>query len=117
MADLVLNRMRFSIFLRRAGEGDREQIYESYEWEHPLLIPTDSVHENPMFDRGARQAGGMTGQLTLRAGDALEFECEIHNDDVDGGLKFANNAHTAEMCIMRGSYAPSFGKAWASENL
>jgi hypothetical protein len=108
--------LRFSIFVRRAGEADRRQIYESYDWEHPLLMPTDSVHENPVFERDARQAGGMTGALTMKAGDALEYECEIRNDDVEQGLKFANAAHTAEMCIMRGNYTPSFGKAWASEN-
>jgi len=56
----------------------------------------------------------MTGELTLQTGDALELECEIRNDDVDEPLTFANEAHTAEMCIMRGNYAPSLGRAWSS---
>jgi hypothetical protein len=106
--------LRFSIFLRRAGEAEATMIYESYDWEHPLLLATDSIHENPTINRDAQQAGGMTGELILNTDDSLEFECEIRNDDVDKPLKFANEAHTAEMCIMRGNYAPSLGRSWSS---
>jgi hypothetical protein len=109
--------LRFTIFLKRAGETDRTQIYESYDWEHPLLLPLDSIHVNSEGNRDAIAAGGMTGQLDMMTGDALEFECEIRNDDVEKPLRFANEAHTAEMCIMRGDYALSFGKAWASYSM
>ena len=105
---------RFSIFLKRAGSEERTQIYEPYDWEHPLLLPLDSVHKNATLDTEHRIAGGMTGMLEIEEGDALEFECEIENDDLDIPLRFANEAHTAEMCIMRGFYAPSMNKAWSS---
>ena len=106
--------LRFSIFLRRAGDAERAMIYESYDWAHPLLLPTDSVHQNPPIAREVQEAGGMSGQLIMHTDDALEYECEIRNDDVDKPLVFANEAHTAEMCIMRGNYAPSMGYAWSS---
>jgi hypothetical protein len=106
--------LRFSVYLRRAGSGERTQIYESYDWEHPLLLALDSVHENQTFDTVRRLPGGMSGALEVAAGDALEFECEIENDDLDVPLRFANEAHTAEMCIVRGFYTPSMNKAWSS---
>ena len=81
---------------------------------HPLLLATDSVHHNPSISREAQQPGGMTGQLVMQTDDALEYECEIRNDDVEKPLVFANEAHSADMCIMRGNYAPSMGHSWSS---
>jgi hypothetical protein len=106
--------LRFSVFLRRAGSDESTQVYESYDWEHPLLLPLDSVHENPSYNRERKTPGGMSGPLDVAEGDTLEFECEIRNDDLDFPLRFANEAHTAEMCILRGFYTPSLNAAWSS---
>jgi hypothetical protein len=51
--------------------------------------------------------------LELKAGDRFEFECEIVNES-SAPLRWANEALTAEMCILRGTYAPSLGRAWSS---
>jgi hypothetical protein len=109
--------LRFSAYLKRNGETERTLIYESYDWEHALLLPLDSIHKNAKINQASSQAGGTTGQLELQKGDALEFECEIRNDDLEAPLKFANEAHTAEMCILRGDYAPSLGRAWSGFSL
>jgi hypothetical protein len=106
--------LRFTTYLKRAGETARSLIYESYDWEHPVLLPLDSLHKNAEVERSTKLGGGMTGTLEMHQGDALEFECEIRNDDVQVPLRFANEAHTAEMCILRGDYTPSLGRAWAS---
>jgi hypothetical protein len=109
--------LRFSAYLRRKGETEGTQIYESYDWKHPLLLPFDSVHDNPVFDRKSKTPGGISGDLELEQGDAIDFECEIQNNDLDTPLHFANQAHTAEMCILRGYYTPSMDSEWSSFSL
>jgi hypothetical protein len=105
---------RFSAFLVRKDQTERELIYESYDWEHPLMLPLDSIHTNGQADRDGMQAGGLTGMLELVKGDVLEWECEIENNDLDAPLMFGNLAHEAEMCILRGEYFPSFGRVWSA---
>lgn len=106
--------LRFSAYLVRAGQSERTRIYESYDWEHPLYIALDSIHENDAGDPDNEVPGGHTGELMLQKGDALEWECEIFNHDLAFPLTFANRANDAEMCILRGNYAPSLGRAWST---
>ena len=101
-------------FTAHKVSGDtRELVYESFDWQEPGVIPLDSAHQNPAPDREAKVTGGRSGMLELKAGDRFEFECEIVNDSA-APLRWANEALTAEMCILRGTYAPSLGRAWSS---
>jgi hypothetical protein len=101
---------RFSAY-KVAANGERALIYETYDWEEPDQLYYDSTHVNPEVDRGAGRAGGATGPLTLEAGDRIDYECEITNT-TDGTLRFANEAYTAEMCNLFGTYTPSMGSTW-----
>jgi hypothetical protein len=101
---------RFSAYKVAAG-GDRSLIYETYDWEEPDQLFFDSTHVNPEADRDAGRAGGATGPLRLEAGDRIDYECEITNT-TEGTLRFANEAYTAEMCNLFGSYTPSVGGTW-----
>jgi hypothetical protein len=92
---------RFSAWRRRGEE--RELIYESYNWGEPANLVYDSVNQNPSPDATKRQDGGWTGQLHVQAGDKLEWECDINNT-LDTPIRFANEAQTAEMCILFGGY-------------
>jgi hypothetical protein len=39
----------------------------------------------------------------LNPGDTLEWECDVNNTS-DAPLRFANEAYTAEMCLLAGAY-------------
>jgi hypothetical protein len=88
-------------------------VYETFDWEHADVFAYDSVHDNPPSDRRTQTPGGHAGLLDLKTGDALVWECEIVNDDLQTPLRWANEALTAEMCILRGNYAPSWGEPWS----
>ena len=92
---------------------ERTLVYESFDWQEPGVIPLDSAHQNPPPNAESKVTGGLSGILELKAGDRFEFECEIVNDS-SAPLRWANEALTAEMCILRGTYAPSLGRAWSS---
>jgi hypothetical protein len=76
----------------------------------------DSVQENAPWNAEMRQAGAFSGIVDLKAGDRIEWECEVLNDSMVT-LRFADAVHTAEMCNMFGYYAPSMGRAWSASNL
>jgi hypothetical protein len=45
----------------------------------------------------------MSGLQYVENGDTLEWECEVNNT-TDAPLRFANEAYTAEMCLLGGVY-------------
>jgi hypothetical protein len=57
-----------------------------------------------------------SGILHMQPGDAISWECDVTNNNVPGGIKFANAVYTGEMCNMFGLYAPSFGMPWSATN-
>ncbi|HMJ11671.1 MAG TPA: hypothetical protein VK524_09680 [Polyangiaceae bacterium] len=95
------NTERFTAWRHRADQT--ELLYESYNWAEPADLLYDSVNENPAPEAQVGRDGGYTGQLSVQAGDVLEWECHVNNK-LDHNLRFANEAYTADMCILFGGY-------------
>jgi hypothetical protein len=104
---------RFSAWKVSSG-GERQLVYEAYDWEDPGNLSYNSVYKNGTPDPVARTPGGYTGILEFSPGDRVEWECEIKNDS-EGVLNFANEVYTAEMCNLFGSHTPGTG-GWVSVN-
>jgi hypothetical protein len=56
---------------------------------------------NPALNMTAKIDGGFSGIVDLKAGDVVEFECDIVND-TDTIFLGANEAENDEMCILIG---------------
>jgi hypothetical protein len=80
-----------------------ELIYQSFDWAEPDVLIYNSVVQNSAPDAAALRDGGATGLLYLEPGDRLEWACNVNNT-LDTPLNFANEAYTAEMCLLGGSY-------------
>ena len=91
--------------------GNRNLVYETYNWSEPAAMLYDSVHENGTPDAATYTDGGHSGILNINPGDTIEYECEMNNT-TDQTLRFGNQTYTAEMCLLFGSYAPSQGGPW-----
>lgn len=83
--------------------GDKQQIYKSFNWEEPLDLTLNTVVKNPAVDEAAKRDGGISGTYLLQPGDKVEWECAVNNT-TPNPLRFANEAFTAEMCMLVGSY-------------
>ena len=92
---------RFSAWRTRGGKSDL--FYEVFDWHDTPTIAYDSATENAEPDRELLSPGGMSGQLDIKAGDVIEWECEIDNT-TDGTLRIGNYVQTAEMCNLFGTY-------------
>jgi hypothetical protein len=78
-----------------------------------------STAVNPINDPAAHTSGvgpNANGALYMKPGDTIDWECEVHNNDVSASspspynasaIKFANAVYSGEMCNMFGMYAPS----------
>jgi len=91
----------FTVYRIRGAE--RELVYQSFDWAEPDILTFNSVVENPLPNPAAKSDGGMTGPFVLQPGDQLEWSCDVNNT-TDAALRFANEAYTAEMCLLAGSY-------------
>jgi hypothetical protein len=91
------NNVRFSTWRVRGGQ--RDLIYEAYDWEEPLVLEYASNVTNRAPDRAMGIEGGWNGILDFQTGDTLEWECHIINQ-TNGVLAFTNNTFTGEMCIV-----------------
>jgi hypothetical protein len=110
------NTVRFSAW-KTSATGERVLIYESYDYQHPGFTYFNSQDINPVPDSTTRQYGGThNGALYMKAGDKIEWECEVDNQ-TNVTLRFANGVYDAEMCNMFGTYAPSMGAPWACYNM
>ncbi|HVW27419.1 MAG TPA: hypothetical protein VHC69_18775 [Polyangiaceae bacterium] len=103
-----------SVWLSHAS-GDKELIYETYNWSDPLIASYDSAHVNPKPGLSSNSDGAPSGDLILQAGDSVSWECDVDNT-TGASLKFADLAYTAEMCNVFGFFAPGTGGEWASFN-
>jgi hypothetical protein len=90
-------------------------IYESYDYHEPGEMNFNTVTMNSPPDATTKKAGGVSGTLNLLAGERLQWECHVINDST-ATLTFANEVFTGEMCNLFGTYAPSTGSAWISQN-
>jgi hypothetical protein len=103
----------FSAWVVRGGK--EEVIYQSFDWFDEPTFQYNSEVKNPALNTAERQDAAHTGILELKAGDELHFNCHIEYTDQrameekspvtpaqNGPLRFANEAFTAEMCILFG---------------
>jgi hypothetical protein len=93
------NNVRFSIWRERSGQ--RDLVYQGYDWEDPMVLDYSSTVMNPTPDTGPEVEGGWSGILDVKTGDKLSWECHIINK-TQGTLRFTNNTYTGEMCILDG---------------
>jgi hypothetical protein len=89
-------------------DGQREKIYETFDWEEPLNTRFDSVNDNPEMNPAARTDNAVSGTLWVHPGETIEWECEMYNS-LDTVLRFGNGAYDAEMCNVFGFYGPAMG--------
>ena len=106
--------VRFSTWKIDAN-NQKTLVYESYDYHEPGEMNYNSLTQNPSPDATLKQPGGVSGILELKQGEKLQWECEINNTGTVT-LTFANEVVTGEMCNLFGTYAPSMGKAWLSQN-
>ncbi|HVU06056.1 MAG TPA: hypothetical protein VHE30_30105 [Polyangiaceae bacterium] len=90
--------IRETAWIRHAG-GDRTKVFEQFNYLEPQIFYYDTVTQNPAFSE--REAGALTGQLPVVAGDSLDWECEVNNDS-DVALRYTNEVKTGEMCNIWG---------------
>lgn len=86
-------------------------IYESYDWSILDLIEFNSVEQNTPITYKGGVPGGISGDLTLKPGDRLDYECQMNNTE-DHSLVFAARAFQGEMCNMFGTIAPGDNGGW-----
>jgi hypothetical protein len=107
----------FSSWIKKA-DGQNEVMYQSFNWSDEPTYRYDSLTENPVPNSVMLQDGALTGVRFLQPGEELHFNCRINYSDEraldvnapimpseHGNIGFANEAFTAEMCILFGSTA------------
>jgi hypothetical protein len=106
----------FSSWVEKPG-GELDIIYQSFDWFDEPTYRYDSITQNPVPAPEMRTDGATSGVRMLNAGEKLHFNCHIEFTDERaqaegapspasiGTLGFANQAFTAEMCILFGSTA------------
>jgi hypothetical protein len=93
------NNLRFSAWHEHGGQKDL--VFEDYDWEHPAILEYSSIVENTPPDPAKKVAGGASGILNLAPGDTMSFECDIVNN-TDQFFVGQNEAKNDEMCILIG---------------
>ena len=99
-------------------DGKLDIIYQSFYWLDEPTYRYDSETMNPTPAPMAKTDGATSGVRMLMPGQKLHFNCHIEYTDERaksekapktpaevGTLRFANEAFTAEMCILFGSTA------------
>jgi hypothetical protein len=101
---------RFHAWVVRAGSTEETLVYDSYDWFDMPTFAYNSITTNPPpGQRGVD--GAASGPLVLQAGDTLYFNCHVETtleratelgvQPPTTTLNFANEAYTAEMCVLR----------------
>jgi len=100
--------------------GQKQEIIQEYGIlgvaPEPKAWYFDSAKQNPVPDPATETAGSASGILHMQTGDTINWECDVTNNNVTGGIQFANAVFTGEMCNMFGMYAPTFGGPWTAAN-
>lgn len=91
--------VRFSSWRTRGGQQDL--VYEGFDWKEPMVLEFSSLITNPVPDDTSKKEGGWNGELDLKKGDVLEWECEVDNNGTKT-LNFTNETVDGEMCILVG---------------
>jgi hypothetical protein len=110
----------FTAWLERPG-GETEIVFQSFDWFDMPTYRYDSLTKNPAPSPDDKTDGATSGVLTVEPGEELHFNCHIAFTDERaaaakapapaevGNLRFANQAFTAEMCILFGWSTVPFG--------
>jgi hypothetical protein len=104
----------FSSWIEKS-DGKLDILYQSYNWLDEPTYRYDSMTQNPTPAPTGHSDGGYSGVRTLMPGEKLHFNCHIEYTDERATevkapmpaqpLHFANEAFSAEMCILFGSTA------------
>ena len=81
------------------------KVFEMYDYLDPQIFQYDSINMNPPFSDNA--AGAVSGQLEVKAGDVIKWECDIDNTSANTAappapLRYVNEVKTGEMCNLWG---------------
>ena len=100
---------RFHAWVVRT-DGSEELVYDSHDWNDMPTFSYNSVAKNPEPGKGFD--GASTGPLVLHPGDEMHFNCHVETtkeraDEIGVPLPtqpitWANEATTAEMCLLEG---------------
>jgi len=93
------NNIRFGAWRVRGAQ--RDLLYESFDWQHPLVLEYSSVITNTPSDAATKTPGGWNGIVDLKPGDDIYFECDIINA-TNSVFRGQNEAKDDEMCILVG---------------
>jgi hypothetical protein len=103
---------RFTAYIKRAT-GEQQKVFEMYDYLDPAIFDYNTVTKNPDFSDNA--GGAFTGVLDVKAGDTLQWVCNILNDS-DVTLRYTNQVKTGEMCNIWGSsVGPKIDKVTGAE--
>ena len=91
------NNVQFSVWRVRGGQ--RDLIYDAFNWEDPLVLEYSSTVTNTTPDVPNGIEGGWSGILDLQAGDQIQWQCHVINNQPTV-LRFTNNTYSGEMCIV-----------------
>ena len=100
---------RFHAWVVRT-DGSEQLVYDSRDWNDMPTFSYNSVAKNPEPGKGVD--GASTGPLVLRPGDKLHFNCHVETTQERANeigvplpskpITWANEATTAEMCLLEG---------------
>jgi hypothetical protein len=108
--------VRFSAYKTNL-QGKRELIYQTFDWQESLNVQWDSSMTYEPPDPVKKNEGALSGVQYIKKGEAIDWECEIENDD-NFELTFGNKAYEQEMCNLFGYYTPSMSaQPWRCLNL
>ena len=106
----------FTAWVEKQG-GMTDIVYQSFDWFDEPTYRYDSQTQNPPPSPDTRTDGATSGVRTLMPGEKFHFNCHVEYTDARaqsvmapspteiGTLRFANQAFTAEMCILFGQTA------------
>ncbi|HLK37169.1 MAG TPA: hypothetical protein VKU41_10495 [Polyangiaceae bacterium] len=107
--------------------GVKEKLLEEYGVlgvpGDPILYAFDSTTMNPTPNPDTMTPGAFSGDVYLKPGDTISWECVQTNDGkgangvpITNALKFTEQAYQGEMCNLFGIYAPTDGNVWNAFN-
>lgn len=96
---------RFAMYMQRAGETSKTQVFEDYNWEEPTVFRFNTMIQNTPPNPTTKTPGSaLNGQLLVHPGDQFSWECEITNNR-SVALTFSDRAYDGEMCNVFGMFA------------
>jgi hypothetical protein len=93
------------MYMQRAGETTKTQVFEDYNWTEPTVFRFNSATTNTAPDPTAKVPGAnINGVYNVSRGDTFSWECEVENKR-NVTLTFSDKAYDGEMCNVFGMYA------------